>query len=262
MYSHPFSVSPFSVSVISLFLSLQIAFFIPGNIMQLNKKKTKFFGGNGPSLGLIDYGQTKTITDEERYGVAKVIMALVAEERQKNNNNNNSNASSEMTSTNLFDLRKRGKRKNKNNSSSVPSDDDNTDDNNNYNDQIEKVATTMRDLGFVTKYDNSLVLSKYARLFFDSDEEGKIQYNCPTPQTYFKLLTECDPLVTVPDVAVFVGRCGFMLRGLSAVILGTPIKTSHRWSVYAQQAVQQQQQQQKQQQQQEIEEDEGGIKKL
>ena len=262
MYSHSFSVSPFSVSIISLFLSLRIVFFIPGNIMQLNKKKTKFFGGNGPSLGLIDYGQTKTITDEERYGVAKVIMALVAEEKQKNNNNNNNNASSEMTSTNLLDLRKRSKRKNKNSSSSVSSDDDNNDDNNNYNDQIEKVATTMRDLGFVTKHDNSLVLSKYARLFFDSDEEGKIQYNCPTPQTYFKLLTECDPLVTVPDVAVFVGRCGFMLRGLSAVILGTPIKTSHRWSVYAQQAVQQQQQQQKQQQQQEIEEDEGGIKKL
>ena len=154
----------------------------------------------GPLLGLIDYGQTKAITDKERLGVARVILALGGEEEI---NDNHSPSSS---------------------------------NNNDSNTKVERVATAMRDLGFVTKRNDSKVLAQYAGLFFDSDEDGKRLYDCATPQSYFKLLTELDPLVEVPDVAVFVARCGFILRGMGT-ILGKQIKTSKRWSVYARQAL-------------------------
>jgi predicted unusual protein kinase regulating ubiquinone biosynthesis (AarF/ABC1/UbiB family) len=167
--------------------------YFSGNILQLKKKK-KLFGRGGPSLGLIDYGQTKTITNKERYGIAKVILALENDEEEG------------------VDVDK-------------------------SNSQVEKIATAMRQLGFITKNNDSLILSKYARLFFDSDEERMIYDNCPTPQSYFKLLTELDPLIVVPDVAVFVARCGFILRGMGT-LLGKQIKTSKRWSVYAKQAIQ------------------------
>lgn len=150
--------------------------------------KTFYQRGSSSLLGLIDYGQTKFITDEERLGIARVILAL---------GETSNHSSSKKT---------------------------------------EAVANAMRDLGFSTKNDNSKVIEQYAGLFFDSDEVGKELYGCSTPQTYFKILTELDPLVTVPDVAVFVGRCGFILRGMGS-ILGKQIKTSQRWSVYAKQAL-------------------------
>eukprot|EP00531_Pseudo-nitzschia_arenysensis_P009620 CAMPEP_0116122852 /NCGR_PEP_ID=MMETSP0329-20121206/4433_1 /TAXON_ID=697910 /ORGANISM="Pseudo-nitzschia arenysensis, Strain B593" /LENGTH=704 /DNA_ID=CAMNT_0003616723 /DNA_START=143 /DNA_END=2257 /DNA_ORIENTATION=+ len=172
----------------------------PGNILELKKSKTKgggianYYPGSSSSLlGLIDYGQTKIITDDERLGVAKVILAL--------GENNGKDAAA----------------------------------------KTEVVANAMRDLGFSTQKNDSKVLEQYAGLFFDSDEIGKKLYDCPTPQTYFKLLTELDPLVNVPDVAIFVARCGFILRGMGS-ILGKQIKTSERWSVYAKEALNEAQQ--------------------
>ena len=165
--------------------------FTIGNILELGKKSSgiaNYFGRGSPSLlGLIDYGQTKCITDQERLGVARVILALGRED---------------------FD--------------------DAT--------KTQAVASAMRDLGFSTERNDPEILEKYAGLFFDSDEVGQRLYNCPTPQTYYKLLTELDPLVDVPNVAVFVGRCGFLLRGMGS-ILGKQIKTSKRWSTYAKEAL-------------------------
>eukprot|EP00539_Tryblionella_compressa_P000284 CAMPEP_0178736236 /NCGR_PEP_ID=MMETSP0744-20121128/2329_1 /TAXON_ID=913974 /ORGANISM="Nitzschia punctata, Strain CCMP561" /LENGTH=102 /DNA_ID=CAMNT_0020388689 /DNA_START=63 /DNA_END=371 /DNA_ORIENTATION=- len=93
----------------------------------------------------------------------------------------------------------------------------------------------MRELGFQTKHDNDDVLAKYAALFFDSDIEG-MKIGCPTPQSYFKLLTETDPLVNVPDVAIFVARSSFILRGMGT-LLGKQVQTSTRWYPYAKQAL-------------------------
>ena len=165
----------------------------PGNILELSKARrkssiTNFLGKSTSVLGLIDYGQTKIISDEERLGVAKVILALGEKSPE------------------------------------------------NATDNTEAVADAMRELGFCTKKNDSKVLAQYAGLFFDSDEVGKELYSCPTPQSYFKLLTELDPLVEVPDMAIFVARCGFILRGMGS-ILGKQIKTSQRWSVYAKQAL-------------------------
>ena len=64
-----------------------------------------------------------------------------------------------------------------------------------------EIASSMRELGFQTKYDNDDILAQYAALFFDSDIEGKKRYNAATPQAYFKSLVEQDPLLNVPDVA-------------------------------------------------------------
>lgn len=64
----------------------------------------------------------------------------------------------------------------------------------------EVISKAMRELGFRTKLDDDAVLAKHAALFFDSDMEGK-KMGCATPQSYFKVLTEADPLVQVPDVA-------------------------------------------------------------
>ena len=168
-------------------------YFFTGNILELKKTKTQ----RGGMLGLIDYGQTKIITDEERLGVARVVLALGRETKD---------------------------------SGMDPEE------------HTEVVADAMRNLGFSTKHNDSKVLVQYACLFFDSDEIGKQLYDCPTPQTYFKILTELDPLVDVPDVAIFVARCGFILRGMGS-ILGKQIKTSQRWSVYAKQALEEAEQQ-------------------
>eukprot|EP00536_Pseudo-nitzschia_multiseries_P015571 jgi/Psemu1/263057/estExt_Genewise1Plus.C_9130003 len=172
----------------------------PGNILELRASRKKggiMLGKRSPLLGLIDYGQTKAISDRERLGVARVILAL-------GEGGSDTEFSLDAAFTNTA--------------------------------RVERIADAMRDLGFVTKNDDSGVLAQYAGLFFDSDEIGKRLYDCPTPQTYFKLLTEMDPLVTVPDVAVFVARCGFLLRGMGTM-LGKHIKTSKRWSVYAKQAL-------------------------
>ncbi|KAG7356579.1 ABC1 family-domain containing protein [Nitzschia inconspicua] len=144
----------------------------PGNILKLEDG----------SLGLIDYGQTKSITEEEKLGVSRVVQAI---------------------------------------GNHAP---------------IRVIANTMRDLGFRTKKDNDDVLAKYAALFFDSDTEGK-RIGCPTPQSYFKKLTEMDPLVDVPDVAIFVARSSFILRGMGTM-LGKQVHTSMRWKVYAEKAIQ------------------------
>lgn len=108
----------------------------PGNILRLSDG----------SLGLIDYGQTKSISQEEKIAVSRIVQAI-----------GNQASTSE-------------------------------------------IATAMRDLGFRTRNDNDDALAKYAALFFDSDTEGK-RMGCPTPQSYFKKLTEMDPLIEVPDVA-------------------------------------------------------------
>jgi predicted unusual protein kinase regulating ubiquinone biosynthesis (AarF/ABC1/UbiB family) len=108
----------------------------PGNILRLQDG----------SLGLIDYGQTKSITEEEKVGVSRIVQAI------------GNQASAAV------------------------------------------IANAMRDLGFRTKKNDDDTLAKYAVLFFDSDTEGK-KMGCPTPQSYFKTLTEMDQLVKVPDVA-------------------------------------------------------------
>jgi aarF domain-containing kinase len=98
-----------------------------------------------------------------------------------------------------------------------------------------KVAEAMRKLGFKTKFDKPNVLTKYAKLFFDSDDDAKAE-GCVTPQLYLLKLSTMDPLITVPDAAVFTARMSFLFRGMGAMA-GDQIHTSKYWSKHADKAI-------------------------
>lgn len=98
-----------------------------------------------------------------------------------------------------------------------------------------QVATAMRECGFVTKWDKDDVLTQYAKLFFDSDDEAKTQ-GCATPQLYLMKLSSLDPLVRVPDAAIFTARASYLFRGMGSMA-GDPIRTSKYWRKHAEEAL-------------------------
>jgi aarF domain-containing kinase len=79
-----------------------------------------------------------------------------------------------------------------------------------------KVAAAMRDCGFITKWDKDDVLTMYAKLFFDNDDEAKAQ-GCATPQLYLIKLASLDPLLHVPDAAIFIARTSYLFRGMGSM---------------------------------------------
>lgn len=94
-----------------------------------------------------------------------------------------------------------------------------------------KVAEAMRECGFKTKFDKDKVLTMYAKLFFDSDDEAKAE-GCVTPQLYLMKLSSMDPLITVPDAAIFTARTSYMFRGMGAMA-GDQVRTSKYWKKHA-----------------------------
>lgn len=140
----------------------------PGNILELDCGR----------LGLIDYGQTRRLTREDRLSLAGVVAAL-------------------------------GK------GGSTPHD----------------IADAMRNFGFRSRDDNDDIIAKNAALYFDSDAAGKA-LGCATPQTYLQHLNSIDPMIDVPDAAVFVARTSFLFRGLGA-LLQQQLHTSKRWRRHA-----------------------------
>jgi aarF domain-containing kinase len=99
-----------------------------------------------------------------------------------------------------------------------------------------KVAAAMRDCGFQTKWDKDDVLTMYAKLFFDSDDEAKAQ-GCATPQLYLMKLASLDPLLHVPDASIFVARTSYLFRGMGSMA-GDQIRTSKYWRKHAEEALQ------------------------
>lgn len=98
-----------------------------------------------------------------------------------------------------------------------------------------EVSEAMRDCGFVTKYNRDDITSKYGALFFDDDSDSR-RMGCATPQIYLMKLGALDPLVTVPDAAVFVARTSWMFRAMGS-LLNEQIRTAKRWSRLAEQAL-------------------------
>jgi aarF domain-containing kinase len=74
-------------------------------------------------------------------------------------------------------------------------------------------------------------MAHFGALYFDSDAEGKI-LGYATPQKYLMHLNAIDPMVEVPDPAVFVARTSFLFRGLGA-LLQQQLRTSHHWRKHA-----------------------------
>ena len=148
----------------------------PGNIIELPDGR----------LGLVDYGQVKRISDQERFQIAKIVDSI---------------------------------------------------GNHHHPSSPRDIAMAAQALGFETKRNDPDILAQFATLFFDSDIDGKTKLGCATPQVYFSLLNKADPLVNVPDVAVFVARSSFILRGMGT-LLDQQIRTSMRWAPQAKLALQ------------------------
>ena len=98
-----------------------------------------------------------------------------------------------------------------------------------------QVATAMRECGFVTKWDKDDVLVQYAKLFFDSDDDAKV-HGCATPQLYLMKLSSLDPLLRVPDAAIFTARASYLFRGMGSMA-GDPIRTSKYWKKHVEEAL-------------------------
>lgn len=94
-----------------------------------------------------------------------------------------------------------------------------------------EVANAMRNFGFRSRDNNDDIIAKNAALYFDSDAAGKAM-GCATPQTYLQHLNSIDPMIEVPDAAVFVARTSFLFRGLGA-LLQQQLHTSKRWKKHA-----------------------------
>ena len=94
-----------------------------------------------------------------------------------------------------------------------------------------EIADAMRNFGFRSRDNNDDIIAKNAALYFDSDAAGKAM-GCATPQTYLQHLNSIDPMIEVPDAAVFVARTSFLFRGLGA-LLQQQLHTSKRWKKHA-----------------------------
>ena len=135
-------------------------------------------------LGLIDYGQTRSLTKSDRLALAGVVSSIGKSTLLKPNSND-----------------------------------------------VHEVADAMRCFGFKSRYDNDENIAKFAVLYFDSDEAGRV-LGFATPQKYLQHLNSIDPMVQVPDAAVFVARTSFLFRGLGA-LLQQSLRTSHHWRKHA-----------------------------
>lgn len=144
----------------------------PGNVMVLESGK----------LGLIDYGQTRRLSKEDKLALAGVVSSVGKSPRLMENN-------------------------------------------------VHEIASAMRSFGFRSRDDNDVNTAKFAALYFDSDDAGR-KLGYATPQKYLQYLNSIDPMIEVPDAAVFVARTSFLFRGLGA-LLQQSLHTSHHWRKHA-----------------------------
>ncbi|KAL3801220.1 hypothetical protein HJC23_012620 [Cyclotella cryptica] len=96
---------------------------------------------------------------------------------------------------------------------------------------VHEIADAMRKFGFRSRDSNDENTAKFAALYFDSDDEGR-KLGYATPQKYLQYLNAIDPMVAVPDAAVFVARTSFLFRGLGA-LLQQSLHTSQHWRRHA-----------------------------
>lgn len=96
---------------------------------------------------------------------------------------------------------------------------------------MQKTADAMREFGFRSRDSNDENIAEFAALYFDSDNSGR-KMGFATPQKYLQYLNSIDPMVEVPDAAVFVARTSFLFRGLGA-LLQQSIHTCQHWRKHA-----------------------------
>ena len=96
---------------------------------------------------------------------------------------------------------------------------------------LHEIADAMRSFGFRSRDSNDENTAKFAALYFDSDAAGR-KLGYATPQKYLQHLNSVDPMIEVPDAAVFVARTSFLFRGLGA-LLQQSLHTSQHWRKHA-----------------------------
>ena len=96
---------------------------------------------------------------------------------------------------------------------------------------LHEIADAMRSFGFQSRDSNDENTAKFAALYFDSDDAGR-KLGYATPQKYLQHLNSVDPMINVPDAAVFVARTSFLFRGLGA-LLQQSLHTSQHWRKHA-----------------------------
>lgn len=165
----------------------------PGNIYILDDGR----------LGLIDWGNSKILTCEERVKLAEVVVALgMAEDNP------------DIDNVNMQTVR----------TSAPPPITKNLQ-------SIADIANAMRRYGFTTLKNDDNILSHYAALWFDTHEHHR-KIGIPDPQEFTQILTGIDPIQCTPGSAVAVGKASVLYRGLGS-LLQKDVRTSKTWYKYA-----------------------------
>uniref|UniRef100_A0A6U3QC26 Protein kinase domain-containing protein n=1 Tax=Ditylum brightwellii TaxID=49249 RepID=A0A6U3QC26_9STRA len=98
-----------------------------------------------------------------------------------------------------------------------------------------EIADSMREFGFQSRDNNDEIIAKNAELYFGSDA-ARIKLDYATPQMYLQHLNGIDPIIHVPDAAVFVARTSFLFRGMGS-LLQQQLCTAKSWSKMAELAL-------------------------
>jgi aarF domain-containing kinase len=171
----------------------------PGNVLTLK---------NG-QLGLIDYGQTKSITSEERMGISRIILAL------------GTGASDAVISNAMRELGFETKF----NSDTI----------------LAKYAAIFFDSDIEGKKTGCATPQEYFKALTIADPlvqvpdvAGKVGSKCMYPFLFVE--KHFSDVVSSIPLLVFVARSSFILRGMGT-LLDKQIQTSMRWKVFAAQAL-------------------------
>jgi len=142
----------------------------PGNMMILDLEKGK------PQIGLIDYGQVKDISKEERLLLCKIVIALA-------------------------------------------------------NDDKDSLVKHMAEAGYKSKNMDREVMYKFAKVSYDEDDEELLEGM--HIQLFLDDLEARDPVSSLPEPYIMVGRTSVILRGL-AHALRQPRSIAKAWESIAQ----------------------------
>lgn len=103
-------------------------------------------------------------------------------------------------------------------------------------DSPKDVGPVMRRAGFKLEKDSDNMLCQYASVLFDSDIESK-RRGYQIAQEYFAELMKDNPLVSMPDAAIFIARTSLMFRGMGSALGENQIQTAQFWYKHAKKAI-------------------------
>lgn len=105
--------------------------------------------------------------------------------------------------------------------------------------QPNNVASEMRTAGFVLRdASDDETLRQYATVLFDHDIESQ-RRGYRIAQEYFAQLMKDNPILSMPEAAIFIARTSLMFRGMGSALGENQIQTAKYWYKHAQKALQQ-----------------------